>query len=455
ISSRLILTLHAVLIATMALQFYWNVLDFQYMISFPLHIGTFFVVALMCHSELAATRPDADRLTEFYLCMSIGGALGGLFNAIIAPRIFVSYVEYPLVLALSCLARRPAYPFGWRSGTRFAALIAFLSLLSIALIYHYSDNWTPVWMDFRVPLVLAVACLLSLTLVGQPRFMALAYAAIFFFGAHIWNREYLFIGRNVFGTLQVERFSNGVDYLTHGNILHGAELMTEKRPHEPLTYYHHNSPIGHIFEAYDDQFANAKISLVGLGAGTMAAYAKPGQDWTFYEINPMIERVARDPNLFTYLTDCKATNRIVMGDGRQSIEQAPDGASALMAFDAFSSDAIPTHMLTREAIQLYLRKLAPHGILAFNISTRCVELRPTLRELARDANLACLYEISGGSNEEATQHKSASTWFVMARSKEDLDRLRSSKYNFSLLDANPPASLWTDDFSNLIETLRF
>jgi hypothetical protein len=257
----------------------------------------------------------------------------------------------------------------------------------------------------------------------------------------------------MFGTLVVINSAEGLHTLTHGNTLHGAEIMALKRPHEPLTYYHTDSPIGHIFSAYQTRLQNANIAVIGLGAGTMAAYAQPGQNWTFYEINPLIVKVASDEHLFTYLTDCQAKKQIMLGDGRQSIASAADKEYKLIAFDAFSSDAIPVHLTTREAIRLYLTKLADGGLLVFHISSRSIDLKPTLRELAKDAHLACLVEVAGQNKSWKKDRKLISTWFVMARTAEDLAPLRVGS-SFVPPDTSPKASLWTDDFSNLLETLR-
>jgi spermidine synthase len=167
----------------------------------------------------------------------------------------------------------------------------------------------------------------------------------------------------------------------------------------------------------------------------------------------MMLKIASDEKLFTYYADCKATHKVIIGDGRQALAHARDGEYDMITFDAFSSDAIPVHLLTREALQLYLSKLAPGGVLVFHISSRTVDLKPTLRELAKDANLTCLLEVSGTNAKWSKEHKLSSTWMVMARSENDLALLRE-KSAFAPPDPNQKASLWTDDFSNLLETLR-
>jgi spermidine synthase len=250
-------------------------------------------------------------------------------------------------------------------------------------------------MVYRIVVILAPVALCCLAASELPLYMMFCVISILLVGANIAKPQLLFQGRNTFGTLVVQMTNDGSHYLTHGNILHGVEFMSAPRPHLPIAYYHADSPIAHIFGSFKKKFRNANIAVVGLGSGTMAAYAEPGQNWTFYEINPLVVQIAEDPNLFTYLTDCKAHKTIVLGDGRQAISKANDKEYNMIAFDAFSSDAIPVHLLTKEAIHLYLSKLADGGILVFHISNRSIDLQPILRELAKDAHLTSLVEVAG------------------------------------------------------------
>ena len=403
--------------------------------------------------KLAECRPDPIRLTEFYLCLAVGGALGGVFNALIAPHIFSTIFEYPAVLALSCLARSPLGPTSESKQWRYGSLMFALCLFSVAAIYQWSLGWPSAWEDNRIIACLTPAAFIALAVSTEPLYMMLCVTTILLVGGSTWKSDAVFQGRNTFGTLTVVNSKDNAHLLAHGNTLHGAEFMTLPRPHKPISYYHADSPYGHLFAAYDEKLKHANIAVVGLGCGTMAAYAQPGQTWTFYEINPMMLKVASDPNLFTYLTDCRAKYKVSMGDGRQSIAREKDNEFQMIAFDAFSSDAIPVHLLTREAIRLYLSKLAPGGLLVFHISSRTVDLKPTLRELAKDANLSCLVEMSGSNDDWSQQRKLSSTVLVMARSAADLAVLRA-KTKFKPPDTTPKASLWTDDFSNLLEILR-
>ena len=180
--------------------------------------------------------------------------------------------------------------------------------------------------------------------------------------------------------------------LYHGTTLHGAQSLSPSRRREPLTYYHRTGPLGQVFTTFSRKSSKSRVAIIGLGTGTMACYGEPGQNWTFYEIDPAVERIARDKRYFTFLRDSPAKVEVVLGDARLSLAKAPDHQYDLIVLDAFSSDAIPVHLITREALKLYLSKLADHGILAFHISNRYLNLKPVLGDLARDANLACLVQ---------------------------------------------------------------
>lgn len=268
-------------------------------------------------------------------------------------------------------------------------------------------------------------------------------------GVEIVHRE-----RSFFGSLTVQSFPDGVQMLVHGNILHGAQSLAPAERREPLTYYHREGPIGQVFEAYRERLAGAHIGVVGLGVGTLACYAEPGQSWTFFEIDGAVERLARDPRYFTYLRDCAPGARVVLGDGRLELAGIPDRAVRLLVLDAFSSDAIPVHLLTREALRLYLAKVEERGLLAFHISSRFVDLRPVLEDLAHDAGVvAAIQQEPPLTIEQGEERKVDSTWVVMARSAADLVPLLVDP-RWEHLAGRPDPSVWTDDFSNVLGILR-
>ena len=238
----------------------------------------------------------------------------------------------------------------------------------------------------------------------------------------------------------------------HGDILHGEQSFTPEEIHEPLTYYHRDGPIGQFFAAFSGPRAKHSVAVVGLGTGTLACYAEPGQDWTFYEIDPQVERIARNPALFTYLRDCRAPFRIVLGDARLSLANQPDGCHDLIVLDAYSSDAIPVHLITLQALRVYLRKLSPHGVIAFHISNQHLVLEPVVAGLAQAAGLKALNQIDGISDE--FPGKFASQWVLVARSDADFGPLLDSP-RWHRAKLRPDMPVWTDDYSSILSVFKW
>jgi hypothetical protein len=236
--------------------------------------------------------------------------------------------------------------------------------------------------------------------------------------------------------------------LKHGQTVHGAQSLDPARRAEPLAYYTRSGPLEDVWMAVPAPLKQ-RVAVVGLGAGTMACYGLPGQKWTFYEIDPVVERIARDPRFFTYLTDCRANVEVVLGDARLSLQQAPDGQFDLLILDAYSSDTLPLHLITREALTLYLRKLTPNGVLVFHISTRHLDLEPVLANLAQDAGLFALNRNDSAVGAEAIAHyRLPSRWVVMTRHPASLQTLRRSGY-WSPPRPRADVGVWTDDYESL------
>jgi hypothetical protein len=236
--------------------------------------------------------------------------------------------------------------------------------------------------------------------------------------------------------------------------LHGQQSLDPERRREPLTYYHRTGPIGQVFQVSHARDPRSDVAVVGLGAGSLACYAEPGQHWTFYEIDPTVAQIARDSGYFTFLQESRAASTgIVLGDARLRLRDAQDHRYKLIVLDAFSSDAIPTHLLTREALRLYLGKLAEGGITAFHISNNFIDLAPVLGALARDAELTCLVRRDLNiSPSDARAGKEASIWAVMASRRADLGSLVDDpRWESPTVRAGEP--LWTDDFSNVLAHL--
>ncbi len=420
----------------------------------PIHLVAFFVAAMVCHGELARRRPQGRYLTEFYLCMSIGGVLGGLFNALVAPLLFSSVLEYPLALVLACAL----YPGRPKAETPHArrldlALPATVGALTLGMMYllNSSDSTSPA--IFALGLI--VPSLLCFSFKARPLRFALGIGALMLAGGtYVAAQEAVtHRGRSFFGVHRVfDKPERKQRYLVHGGIVHGIQSLDPSLRRNPSGYYHKESPIGQVFEALRHPGPN-RIAVIGLGIGGLAAYSEPQEQWTFFEIDPEIAELARDQRQFTFLADSPAEMRVVLGDARIALTREPGRAFDLLIIDAFSSDAIPVHLLTREALQLYLNKLDDNAVLALHLSNRYLNLAPLVGELARDAGLECLVrwdtEIAPAAR---AQGRLPSNWAVMARSKEALGPLMSDP-RWKAPESGPVA--WTDDFSNPLSVMRW
>ncbi len=420
------------------------------------HLFFFFLATLVCHWRLAETRPPARYLTEFYLWIAVGGVMGGIFNALLAPVIFRRVIEYPLVIVLACLLRPP---MGKKPDTRLQQvldiIIPVVLLTTLVGLSRFSSIWenATTWNMIVLPLVIT----LSLLFLDRPLRFGLIIAAILLGSSFYADRDRtLHVERNFFGVLSVlSDTDDGLHQLHHGNTKHGMQFTDAETRCEPISYYFRTGPIGSVYEAYAARRVSPNVAVVGLGAGTMSAYAQPGEDWTFYEIDPAVVRIAQNQNYFTYLGECaKVPIRFVIGDARLRLREAPEGHYGLIVLDAFSSDAIPMHLMTEEAVRLYLSKLAPGGMIAFHISNRHLNLGPVLGGIAQKNNLTAL--ISDDENKDTLERwkgKDASTWVVIARSPDDVGQL-SANLSWRPVEAGQKPLVWTDDFSNIFSVLK-
>jgi len=424
----------------------------------PLHLIVFSVVALACHGALAKDRPSKEHLTEFYLWLSVGGALGGVFNALLAPLLFETVLEYPLLLAAaSALPLLPGdAPQEPRSRKLDLALPVALGLLTGGLILILRalgsryGRLSPVVM-------LVPPAILCLGFLKRPLRFGLGVGAIALAGLLFIDGQgqTLHVERSFFGVHRVQRDAGGrYHVLTHGATLHGAQSLDPENRCAPLLYYYPTGPIGQVMAVFNERGADQRVAVAGLGAGSLAGYGREGQRWTFYEIDPAVERIARDPRLFTYLRDCGSTAEVVLGDARLSLAQAPDRHYHLLILDTYNSDSIPVHLLTREALALYVDKLDPHGLIAFHITNPFFDFGPVLAALAKDADLACLKrEDLDVSAEERARGKKESQWVVMARDAADLAHLAADP-RWEEAKARPGTEVWSDDFSSVLSALR-
>jgi hypothetical protein len=430
----------------LVLLFTWTL---PFWVGLPLHLLCLFVSALVCHGELARLRPRAEHLTEFYFWLALGGALGGAFTALLAPLLFDGVFEYPIALAAACLLRPARAPHAGRRAMEFV-----LPLVIGALIAVHGDGLNLGLPDFGmfgmllvcVPSAVALYALAERPLgFGLGIAAALAAALLTADGRTVVARE-----RSFFGVYTVKRDPAGYHVLVHGTTVHGAQRVNPAWWREPLTYYHRDGPLGHLFSALGARLH--AIGVVGLGAGSVACYRRPGQRWTFYEIDPLIERIARDERYFHYLAECARDAAIRSGDARLKLQDAARGSYDLLILDAFSSDAIPMHLMTREALALYLDKLAPGGVIAWHVSNRNLDLAPIVGDLAADAGMVAWVRSDQPSRAALAGYRSPSSWIALARRAEDLAPLVADP-RWTRLQGRPDMRPWTDDFSNILSAL--
>ncbi|MGH9258227.1 MAG: spermidine synthase [Vicinamibacterales bacterium] len=413
----------------------------------PLHLATFFACALVLHRELAHDRPDTSHLTEFYVWLSVGGVLGGAFNTFVAPLAFTGVAEYPLLLVLACALRpHTANRVGLRVGVADVALPLGFGAATLALYFALKGGER---MLFAV--VAGLAGMLYAACSKHPLRLAAGLAILFVGTEGVVHRQtdLLYAERTFFGVLRVRTSERegGSHALYHGSTLHGEQSRNPALRRTPSSYYYDAGPIGQLFSALSHRFT--RVGVIGLGTGALAAYATPNQQWTFYEIDPAVERVARTSRFFTYLEDCGAMCNVVLGDARLSLATAESGGYDAIVLDAFSSDAVPVHLLTRQALQLYLAKLSDDGILAFHISNRHLTLRPVVGALAGDLGLAARVQLHRPSD---TSRGRPSEWVVLARSEAQLGSLATdARWERLSGDAH---GAWTDDYSNILSVLR-
>ncbi len=380
----------------------------------PLFSGSLFVCCMVLHGELARRKPATQHLTLFYLMVAVGGALGGLFVAAFAPVAFTALYEFPITIAFTAL------------------LVVGLFFRQRAASGFWADQWKVLWPGSAV--------------------IALALGGYLFYNMHELVSGNVLLVRNFYGALRVTDYAKSADQdeirqLTHGTINHGEQFTDPKRRREPLTYYAPSTGVGRSITELQ-KYGPVRIGVVGLGTGTIAAYGRAGDYIRYYEINPLVPGIAR--NQFTYLSDTPAKLDVVLGDARLSMEHEPSQQFDLLAIDAFSSDAIPVHLLTREAFQIYFRHLKPDGVLAVHVSNKYLDLAPVVKLLANSlGKTAKLVESSAETKTETF----ASDW-VMVFHRPSFETLPWLNAPDAKMTEISHLRLWTDDYSNLWQILN-
>lgn len=433
-----------------------------------------FTIAVTLHARMYALRPAPDRLTGFYLAMSVGGVLGGVFAGLIAPILFDWTYEYPLlVFAAGALAPQmfllPATARLWahrpaRKAVGMGALVALFVWVGIA-------NPGGMLGEMNEQIAFVAVAALGLVAIGRrPVYLAALAGGLILFGGYRAIQLSLTDARtrSYFGVYTVTDFANERQ-LAHGTTLHGVQLKGA-RSTEPTTYYVPGSGVGQAMLALPDLYGPAaRVGVVGLGTGTLACYAKPGQSWRFFEIDPAMVHLARDSGKFTFLRQCAPQVLISLGDARVRLTESASASFDLLALDAFSSDTVPMHLLTREAFATYGRVLAPNGLLLVHISNRFMALAPVVSAAAREGGWQAIrlsYEpephfvatpAPGGGTAVKSQEpeaEAASVWIALSHDKATLDRLAARGGGWQRLGDWPNFPAWTDDYASVVPVLR-
>jgi hypothetical protein len=405
-----------------------------------LHLLAFFGMALHLHTQLAARRPAATHLGEFYLWIGLGGALGGVFNALIAPVLFIRVHEYPFVLALALMLRPSIFTQRVRLADLILPLLVGGVMVAIPLL-AFSFGYTSPPFDLRLAFVIAAFVVLKLH--SRPlRFglcvLALLWALAFYPEPSGWP---VYVERSFYNVHRViDDTKGGIRWLENGNTLHGAQSL--RNPKAPLGYYYRSGPVGDVF---GEGTPYRRVAVIGLGVGGMLAYARTGEEWTFYELDPTVLHIARDSGLFTFIADSAVAPRVLLGDGRLGISTAPKHAYDLVVIDAFGSDSIPVHLVTDEAFELYLSRLADPPRILLNISNRYLDLAPFLAGIARKHGLTAFQRTD--QVEEKLTGKLSSHWVMVT------DGAAPGPLWTAVPVTHDPGTVWTDNYSSVFYIL--
>ena len=382
--------------------------------SIPVFIAALFICSMTCHGELIRLKPDPKHLTGFYLMVAAGGALGGLFVAIVSPHVFHTYAELPI------------------------ALVMCPALVALVLWLHPGE-----WQ--RRSLLIGMRALMPLATLGL--------AIYVIYEKRLDDQRFALSVRNYYGVLRVYDFEETPDQtasreLIHGTINHGVQLSARSERRTPTSYYGPKSGLGRAIRLFEKRGA-VRVGMIGLGAGVTAAYGRKGDVFNFYEINPLDYKIAT--TWFTFLSDCPAQHEVFLGDARLTLERQPSQQYDVLGVDAFSSDAIPVHLLTREAFELYFQHLKSTGILAVHVSNRYLDLAPIVARDARDLSKTALLVADDGDDED---YLSKSDWVLVASDPRVFFDPLFHAAGIEAAKLRPGLRPWTDDYSNLVQILK-
>lgn len=457
LSHAAVLRLHSLAVATFLLVMFF---PFNGLYMPVIHLGAFFISAMVCHGELVRRRPHADHLTEFFLWMSLGGVLGGLFAGLIAPQVFTRVLEYPILLVAVFLVRRDAWETVKVFDRRFCAaalvLVAAVAGLAFEPVIGMSDAIRLCLMS----LVVVGIVLLNRAAIAQVVLIAGGLVLVMFYDA---SQDTIARVRGFFGVNTVSVRDDGrFHVLAHGTTVHGIQDRNTIRTRQagewpnPLPYYHRDGAIATaIAIARNGPGGLRHVGVIGLGTGGMACLREPGERWTYFEINPQVVRIARNPDYFTYLSECGGGDDIVLGDGRVQLANMPDARFDALVLDAFSSDAIPAHLLTQEALALYFSKLRPGGLMIFHITNRYMELASVVAAVAATQGAVTYVSRMGDElwDADAASYKTGSLVAVVGRSEADLAGAAKDPARWFRVSEDSGTAPWTDDYSNILAAI--
>lgn len=439
---------------------------------FPLHLFAFFVVAMLCHGELAKDRPGVKDLTLFYLLISVGGVSGGVFNSILSPLVFDSVLEYPLILVLAlylCPRRSDSDPDTTAKIGRKVllniglCLLPALSMLALSYLFAIADRpsaESEANLALNSFVIFGGSLFICYLLLDNPLRLAGGFLLWMLAGFHVYSGfkgEELYQNRSYFGVHKVvASVKDQGRFLYHGSTTHGFQSDRPGQERVPGMYYHPTAPAGQLLS--DPDSVLSRVSIVGLGSGALAAFAREGDYYTFLEIDPLVVKLAEDVNYFTFLADARkrqAQLKIMLGDARLTLAGLQDFSQDVIIVDAFSSGSIPVHLITLEAINLYLSKLNQNGILLFHISNHYLDFQPVLSAIARAENLQILVQNNLVESErEAREQKSASKWLLLTRTETDISHLPDRIGRWRKINGNGTDAVWTDNYSAIVTILN-
>ncbi|MDA0807435.1 MAG: fused MFS/spermidine synthase [Planctomycetota bacterium] len=417
----------------------------------------FLICGIVLHGELAADRPLTEYLTEYYFWMSLGGCLGGTLVGIIAPSVFPSYVEFPLVLVLAALTQQECPTVSTGSLYRGVRVVGTVILCGTAMVACFAHVWASSLATTSQ--FVGFAALGVFFLMNNSRGIALAMALVLIPPALLPDTNSLARKRTFFGVHEVTfeedtEIGLRVHLLAHGTTIHGEQVIAPAELQKiPRTYYVPTGPIGEALTLAGAEQENRRVALIGLGSGALMTYSKQGDQFDFFEIDPAVRDIAQDPKLFTYLSCGEGKQRVIIGDGRIKLAETKEGTYDVIVLDAFGSDSIPIHLLTADALDIFMSRLKSDGTLIIHISNRHMDLEPVPGRYASERNLPALASIKAATTElELAQGQRPTHAVVISRSERLISELARLK------DWHAPrrnVSLWTDSHSSVLDVLRF